>query len=151
LQFLFSFQYQAQFDEAGAEQELCSIYIGRCNGPVRINRDEIVAWRWISPEALQAELAEPSGEQFTPCFKLEWERIWRDHRGTALSEVGLDPGSTPGAQVKLSRSAVVMTQLLSNLAVRNDWLLRRLFERAAAGRPRVSLSAPTAPFPRNTF
>jgi isopentenyl-diphosphate Delta-isomerase len=85
LQFLFSFQYQAQFDEAGAEQELCSIYIGRCNGPVRINRDEIVAWRWISPEVLQAELAEPSGEQFTPCFKLEWERIWRDHRAELRS------------------------------------------------------------------
>jgi len=85
LQFLFSFQYQAQFDEAGAEQELCSVYIGRCNGPVSINRDEILAWRWISPEALQAALAEPSGEQFTPWFKLEWERIWRDHRAELRS------------------------------------------------------------------
>jgi len=41
--------------------------------------------RWISPEALQAELAEPSGEQFTPWFKLEWERIWRDHRAELRS------------------------------------------------------------------
>jgi isopentenyldiphosphate isomerase len=93
LQFLFSFQYQAQFDEAGAEQELCSIYIGRCNGPVRINRDEIVAWRWISPEALQAQLAEPSGEQFTPCYQVGvGADLARSPRGTALSEVGLDPG-----------------------------------------------------------
>jgi isopentenyl-diphosphate delta-isomerase type 1 len=30
LQFLFKFQYQAQFDAAGAEQELCSVFIGRC-------------------------------------------------------------------------------------------------------------------------
>lgn len=80
LQFLFRFRYQAQFNEAGAEHELCSVYVGRCNGPVRINRDEILAWRWISPEALQVELAEAGGEQFTPWFKLEWERIWRDHR-----------------------------------------------------------------------
>ena len=29
LQFLFKFQYQAQFDATGAENELCSVYIGR--------------------------------------------------------------------------------------------------------------------------
>ncbi len=85
LQFLFRFWYQAQFSEAGAEHELCSVYIGRCNGPVRINRDEVLAWRWISPEALQTELAEAGGEQFTPWFKLEWERIWRDHRAELRS------------------------------------------------------------------
>jgi isopentenyl-diphosphate delta-isomerase len=85
LQFLFRFRYQAQFSEAGAEHELCSVYIGRCNGPVRINRDEVLAWRWISPEALQTELAEAGGEQFTPWFKLEWERIWRDHRADLRS------------------------------------------------------------------
>jgi isopentenyl-diphosphate delta-isomerase len=85
LQFLFRFQYQAQFNGAGAEHELCSVYIGRCNGPVRIDRDEVLAWRWISPEALQAELAGPGGEQFTPWFKLEWERIWRDHRAELRS------------------------------------------------------------------
>jgi len=85
LQFLFRFRYQAQFSEAGAEHELCSVYIGRCNGPVRINRDEVLAWRWISPEALQTELAGAGGEQFTPWFKLEWERIWRDHRAELRS------------------------------------------------------------------
>src|SRR5580658_9036976 len=35
LQFLFKFQYQAQFDHAGGERELCSVYIGRSNAPVR--------------------------------------------------------------------------------------------------------------------
>ena len=85
LQFLFRFRYQAQFSEAGAEHELCSVYIGRCNSPVRINRDEVLAWRWISPEALQTELAEAGSEQFTPWFKLEWERIWRDHRAELRS------------------------------------------------------------------
>ncbi len=80
LQFLFKFQYQAQFDAAGAEQELCSVYIGHCTEPLRVNRHEILAWRWISPEALQAELAGSGADQFTPWFKLEWARIWRDHR-----------------------------------------------------------------------
>jgi isopentenyl-diphosphate delta-isomerase len=85
LQFLFKFQYQAQFEAAGAEQELCSVFIGRCNEPVKVNRNEILAWRWIGPEALQAELAGSGSEQFTPWFKLEWARIWRDHRAAIRS------------------------------------------------------------------
>ena len=80
LQFLFKFQYQAQFDAAGAEQELCSVFVGRTSDPVRIDPGEILAWRWISPEALQAELAGAGAERFTPWFVMEWERILRDHR-----------------------------------------------------------------------
>jgi isopentenyl-diphosphate delta-isomerase len=80
LQFLFKFRYQAQFDEAAAEHELCSVYAGRDNGPIRIDPNEICACRWVSPEALCAELAEAGPEKFTPWFRLEWQRIWRDHR-----------------------------------------------------------------------
>ena len=79
LQFLFKFQYQAQFDAAGAEQELCSVFVGRTSDPVRIDPSEILAWRWISPAALQAELAGAGAERFTPWFVMEWERILRDH------------------------------------------------------------------------
>jgi len=81
LEFLFKFQYQAQFDAAGAEQELCSVFIGRTSDPVRIDPNEIRAWRWISPEDLQAELAGSEADRFTPWFVMEWERILRDHRG----------------------------------------------------------------------
>lgn len=85
LHFLFKFQYQAQFDAAAAEHELCSVFIGRCTGPVSINQNEIVAWRWSTPEALQAEMTGPGAESFTPWFVLEWERIWRDHREVILA------------------------------------------------------------------
>ena len=81
LHFLFKFQYQAQFDAAGAEQELCSVFVGRSCGPVRIDPREILAWRWISPRSLQAELAGSEADRFTPWFVMEWERIWRDHPG----------------------------------------------------------------------
>jgi isopentenyl-diphosphate delta-isomerase len=90
LHFLFKFQYQAQFDATGAENELCSVFIGRSTDSVRINPHEILAWRWASPEALQAEMADGAGN-FTPWFKLEWTRIWRDHRAEVLglqSELG---------------------------------------------------------------
>ena len=90
LHFLFKFQYQAQFDATGAENELCSVFIGCSTDAVKINAQEIHAWRWVSPHALQAEMAGGAGN-FTPWFELEWARIWRNHRAEVLdlqSELG---------------------------------------------------------------
>ncbi len=85
LQFLFKFQYQAQFETAGSELELCSVFIGRSGDPVRVDPQEIEAWRWVHPEALQAELTGSGADRFTPWFKLEWARIWREHRAAVLA------------------------------------------------------------------
>jgi isopentenyl-diphosphate delta-isomerase len=85
LQFLFKFQYQAQFDATGAENELCSVFIGRSTDAVRINGEEIAAWGWISPEALESELTAHGAKKFTPWFLVEWERVWRDHRAAVLA------------------------------------------------------------------
>jgi isopentenyl-diphosphate delta-isomerase len=81
---LFKFQYQAQFDETGAENELCSVFVGKCSGLIRVDSEEISDWRWISPDALQKEMDADEGHTFTPWFKLEWARIWRDHRQAVL-------------------------------------------------------------------
>lgn len=80
LHFLFKFQYEAQFDAAGAERELCSVFIGRSSESPQINHEEIHSWRWIAPKALQAELSGSEAGHFTPWFALEWARIWRDFR-----------------------------------------------------------------------
>ena len=85
LQFLFKFQYHAQFDATGAEHELCSVFIGRCDDPVQINREEIHDWRWVDLDVLQAELSNPDIGNYTPWFRLEWARIWRDHRAQVLA------------------------------------------------------------------
>ncbi|HTV97363.1 MAG TPA: phytoene/squalene synthase family protein [Steroidobacteraceae bacterium] len=52
-----------------------------------------------------------------------------------LQKIHKNPGFTSGAQVKISRSAVSWTRFFADLSVRNDWLLRRLFGRAARGLP----------------
>jgi isopentenyl-diphosphate delta-isomerase len=80
LKFLYKFQYQAQFDANGAEHELCSVFIGRTSEEPKPNGEEIQAWRWIAPGALEAEMAGAGDVKFTPWFLLEWARIWRDHR-----------------------------------------------------------------------
>lgn len=56
-----------------------------------------------------------------------------------LRQIAATPQFTSGSQVKVSRAAVRMTQLCTSAAVRNDRLLRILFEYAARGLP---LTAP---------
>jgi isopentenyl-diphosphate Delta-isomerase len=85
LQFLFKFQYHAQFDATGAEHELCSVFIGRYDGPLDVNREEIHDWRWISPDVLQRQMSGSGGPQYTPWFELEWATIWREHRPAVRS------------------------------------------------------------------
>lgn len=87
LQFLFKFKYQAQFDGSGAEHELCSVFIGRSAAPVRANGAEVTAWRWIGPEALDAEMRDAGTACFTPWFTQEWERIGRDHQAAVRALV----------------------------------------------------------------
>jgi farnesyl-diphosphate farnesyltransferase len=63
-----------------------------------------------------------------------------------LRKIARNPGFTAGAQVKVTRMAVSMTMLMTNTFIGNDWMLRRLFARAAHGLPLARL--PEARWPR---
>jgi farnesyl-diphosphate farnesyltransferase len=52
-----------------------------------------------------------------------------------LRKIDRNPRFTAGVQVKVPRSAVAMTRVLTDVAGRSDWLLRRLFAQAARGLP----------------
>jgi farnesyl-diphosphate farnesyltransferase len=65
-----------------------------------------------------------------------------------LRKIARTPGFTRGTQVKVSHSAVALTQLLTNLNVRNDWMLKRLFAFAAAG---VPIEAPAVEHPARSL
>ncbi len=77
LEFLYKFQYQAQFNDTGAENELCSVFTGRLTGEVAVNPDEIADFRYVFSTTLTDELA-TNGSQFTPWIKLEWDRLRED-------------------------------------------------------------------------
>jgi farnesyl-diphosphate farnesyltransferase len=64
-----------------------------------------------------------------------------------LRKIAHNPGFTAGAQVKVTRSAVSMTLLFTNAAIRSDWLLRRLFATAASGLPLARLAELRRPRP----
>ncbi len=79
LGFLYKFEYNAQFGDAGTEHELCWVYAGTTPAQPVINTSEIAAWRWITPSDLDAEL-NATPELFTPWFKLEWQSLRNTHR-----------------------------------------------------------------------
>lgn len=80
LQYLFKFEYHAQFDADGAERELCSVYAGCSDTSPTVNVNEISALRCLSPATLDAEIA-VHPEIFTPWLKIEWQRIRSEHAG----------------------------------------------------------------------
>lgn len=77
-----------------------------------------------------------------------------------LQKINRNPEFTAGSQVKVSRRAVALTRISTDFALRNDWLLRRLFARAArglplavvepAGRPTGASLAPERPLRRSS-
>jgi len=64
-----------------------------------------------------------------------------------LRKIEHNPRFTAGAQVKVTRSAVAMTRLLTNVAGRSDGALRLLFAQAARGLPLARLSELRRPRP----
>lgn len=64
-----------------------------------------------------------------------------------LQKINRNPKFTAGVQVKVSRRAVALTRISTDFALRNDWLLRRLFARAARGLPLAELGEVRRPVP----
>lgn len=86
-QYLYKFQYQAQYKDLGSEHELCHVLFGYSDEPVRPNPDEVADWRYVSPAKLTEEIS-TQAERFTPWFKLEWQRINSDFLEDILSGLG---------------------------------------------------------------
>lgn len=74
LEFVYKFSYRAQFGEHGSENELCSVFLGRTDQTYSANAKEIAEARFVTVETLQNELRK-NPEEFTPWFKMEWERL----------------------------------------------------------------------------
>lgn len=83
LEYVYRFCYTADFGHAGAENELCHVYLGRVDGQVKPNDSEISSVRFASAREIEQEL-EQTPDRFTPWFQLEWRDLKEDH-GAALS------------------------------------------------------------------
>ncbi len=72
--FVYKFQYQANYEDVGSENELCSVYVGYYNGSLSINESEIAEVRHFSVGEIDEQLT-INADQFTPWFKMEWTEI----------------------------------------------------------------------------
>jgi isopentenyl-diphosphate delta-isomerase len=78
LVYLYTFQYQAKFQDKGSENEMCAVYIGKSDAPVKVNDTEIAEWKTIDPEELTREVSD-NPDTFTPWFKMEWTRLTTEY------------------------------------------------------------------------
>jgi isopentenyl-diphosphate delta-isomerase len=80
LEFAYHFCYQAEFSEAGSENELCHVFLGMVDGKVRPNDSEIESTRFITAGDLDAEHA-AHPQRFTPWFIKEWQTLRETYAG----------------------------------------------------------------------
>jgi len=74
LEYVYQFCYQVEFSEAGSENELCHVYLGRIDGAISPNESEIADIRFVSASELDDELA-TQPQRFTPWFMQEWQAL----------------------------------------------------------------------------
>lgn len=87
LEFVYKFEYQARYSEAGSENELCHVYLGHSSKDLRPNDHEIAAIRFLAVAELEAEL-DASPEGFTPWFKMEWQSLRSGHAAMLKNYTG---------------------------------------------------------------
>jgi len=89
LEHVYSFCYTAEYGEAGSENELCHVYLGKVSSDIQPNDSEIASVRFVAANALDAELTQ-SPERFTPWFKQEWGELSENHRERLAVYLGSD-------------------------------------------------------------
>ena len=75
LEELFSFIYKAPFDNGLTEHELDHVMMGYYNGEPKINKEEVEAWKWMTPEAIKEDISkEPNN--YTEWFKIIFDKFY---------------------------------------------------------------------------
>ena len=87
LEFVYKFEYQARFGDAGSENELCHVLLGRTPADIHPNRHEISATRFISASDLDREFDEKP-DTLTPWFRMEWQQLATTYRGQLEKYLG---------------------------------------------------------------
>jgi isopentenyl-diphosphate delta-isomerase len=91
LEFVYKFRYQADYRNAGAEHELCHVFLGRTPRDVRANRHEIAELAYLSVDELEEAFAVNPGE-FTPWFLMEWRTLRKRHGARLLAYISAVAG-----------------------------------------------------------
>lgn len=75
---LFSFIYQADLDNNLVEHELDHVFVGRYDGQLMPNPNEVDDWKWMDIEKLKQDVEE-NPEHYTYWFKLVLDRVLKQY------------------------------------------------------------------------
>ncbi|HEX9655201.1 MAG TPA: isopentenyl-diphosphate Delta-isomerase [bacterium] len=88
---LFDFIYLARMSNKLIEHEFDHVYVGRYRGAVNPNPEEVMEYRWISPEDLKHELLR-NPKSFTIWFKIAVEKLFQMKYSRTIGELFPDRG-----------------------------------------------------------
>ncbi len=71
---IFSFVYKVDFENGLSEHEYDHVYIGRYEKDPRINKEEVMNYKWMTPQDIQKELL-LHPDQYTAWFKICFEHV----------------------------------------------------------------------------
>ena len=72
LKFILKFQYQANFNNIGSENEICALLTGQYSGEIKPNTEEMSEYRWITMAELEKEMN--SQNEYSPWLKIAFEK-----------------------------------------------------------------------------
>jgi len=90
---VFHFIYKSALDKGMTEHELDHVFIGKFEGTVQPNSDEVHSYRWVTIERLLQDLIE-SPDNYTIWFKLALQETLQHTRQLDALQISL-----PGTQV----------------------------------------------------
>lgn len=79
LKFLFKFHYQAKYKDIGSENEMCALLVGKYNGKVKPNKQEVADYKWISLDELKKDIKK-NPSKYAPWLKIALEKIGSSYK-----------------------------------------------------------------------
>lgn len=76
---VFSFVYKAEFDENYGENEFDHIFIGKYDGAVKPDKNEVDEWKFVDVARLENDIKKHP-EKYTPWFKKALGRVLKKHQ-----------------------------------------------------------------------
>ena len=77
LHYVFTFTYEAQWNDIWGEHEVDNVFFGTYDGPIAANKNEIEDWKFVDTGILRANMKRDP-DAYTPWFKLSLERVLKE-------------------------------------------------------------------------
>ncbi|OGJ21943.1 hypothetical protein A3K73_04840, partial [Candidatus Pacearchaeota archaeon RBG_13_36_9] len=79
LEVLSKFDYASAYNSSSSENELCTLLIGKHDGNVSPNRDEVIEQYWVSLDELATDIS-ANPNKYTPWLKLSLESLDKNRK-----------------------------------------------------------------------